>query len=352
MRTFTFLLKVHGFRSGIWKNLAAAAVSICAVLSCSAGTPSPVPQETAEILYIPGWLRNGPHDDLLAIIGGIFPGTVPRLYRWDNLHSWKQSVKNADAASIRLAEELAAMPEAQRNRIILIGHSLGGRICVRTLARLGERKIRIRQAILLAAAIPADDPDIPKSFCGTAAPLLNLCNPYDVTLKYGYGSFGEQMRPPLGINGCRDRHPHCFDIPVPNTITACTDLSDRSRLMNLNAVKRLANHHARFYLEYLRRQIGNDFAADVPMMVPQDKVNLEFPVLDRKLFWTVEDSCSGWSLQRNKLTGLYRILDSARYRRAWGSRTRMRESFRKVREQMQRDAENTSFSASAPAIPQ
>lgn len=345
-----FLQQFHDF----FAKAGTAAVCIGAVLSCSAAAPQspPPPRETAEILYIPGWLKNGPHEDLLAIIGGMFPGTVVRLYRWENLHTWKQAVRNADTVSAGLAEELAAMPEKQRKRIILIGHSLGGRICVRVLARLGERGLRIHQAILLGAAIPDDDPDIPKSFRGTTAPILNLCNPDDTTLKYGYGSFGEQMRPPLGANGCRKRHPLCFDIAVPNTVTACTALSDRNRLMNLDTVKRLANHHARFYLEYLRQQLENDFAADSPLMVRQDKVNLEIPVMDRKLFWVEEESCSGWSLQRHKLTGLYRILDPARYRRAWGSYSRMRDSFRKIREQLQHNAEKQSSSVPAQAIPQ
>ena len=54
------------------------------------------------------------------------------------------------------------MPAAEREELTIVGHSLGGRITARVLARLAEKGLRVRQAVLLAAAIPYEDPDLAK----------------------------------------------------------------------------------------------------------------------------------------------------------------------------------------------
>ena len=45
----------------------------------------------------------------------------------------------------------------------------------------------------------------------------------------------------------------------------------------------------------------------------------------------VLDEAGGWKLERNKVTGHARILDPQKVRRAWGSPTKMKEAFRKVK---------------------
>ena len=45
--------------------------------------------------------------------------------------NWTDAVKNSEAYSTELANEIKALSPTQRKRLILIGHSLGGRIVVR-----------------------------------------------------------------------------------------------------------------------------------------------------------------------------------------------------------------------------
>ena len=51
-----------------------------------------------------------------------------------------------------------------------------------------------------------------------------------------------------------------------------------------------------------------------------NQFNLPMPTLGGKQFWTDYRWAGGWRLQRNAVTGHWRVLDAADVRRAWGSR--------------------------------
>ena len=51
-----------------------------------------------------------------------------------------------------------------------------------------------------------------------------------------------------------------------------------------------------------------------------DLPNIPFPTLGGHIVWDNVVSSSGWKLQRNSITGHYRILDPNDIRRAWGTR--------------------------------
>ena len=70
------------------------------------------------------------------------------------------------------------------------------------------------------------------------------------------------------------------------------------------------------------------------VMVPQDKVNFEWKVMDAGVWWNVLDEKAGWKLERNIVTGHCRIINPEKVRVAWGDYSRMKMAFKKVVSQL------------------
>lgn len=296
-------------------------------------------QEQRKIIYVPGWLKGTyHHKEILQKIKEIFPNSTVEVHSWSaNSLSFDKSMEEADLEAQKLATKISRLSLQEREKLILIGHSLGGRITIRTLAKLQENHLKIYQGIFLAAAIPDNDPDIAKAIHATWGPNINICNPQDVTLKYFYSTFGEKTLSPLGSSGYKlIRSPYYYELATPANITELTDISDtKFSPLNIEIVKKLASHHVVFYLETLRQQLQGE-PIEQELMILQDKTNLELKVVDAEVWWVVEDEVLGWKLQKNKLFGNYRILDPDSYRRAWGGKTKMRQSFKKLKEQLKK----------------
>lgn len=56
--------------------------------------------------------------------------------------------------------------------------------------------------------------------------------------------------------------------------------------------------------------------------------NIEFPTMGGLLFWDTLAEVAGYKLQKNKLTGHCRILDSDDTRIAWGSESELAKKLR------------------------
>ena len=286
------------------------------------------------VWYVPGWLRCGsPDEKVLAELRLAFPQANVVFRDWDGNGLWGDSVRNADLHAQKLLRELERLTPADRASLTLVGHSLGGRTTVRLLAAMASRGLSVRRAILLGAAIPYTDRDLTRMTAASQEPVLNLCNPEDVTLRYLYTLFGGEPAPALGANGTTYRLDHYIEKVVPQQVVK--DVSFGSPLKDLQLVKQLAQHHALFYANWLRRvQSGQAEPSSSSPLVPQGAVNLRLGVMDAKIWWEVLDARQGWQLQRNHLTGLCRILNPDGQREAWGDETTMRRSFRKVLEQL------------------
>ena len=287
----------------------------------------------ALVWYVPGWMRcHTPQDGVIPALTNVFASATVEFKEWDgDVPYWPKAGENADATVARLVDEIAAMPAERRAELTVVGHSLGGRITTRLMSRLAERGLRIRQAILMAAAIPYRDPDVAHAGGGSTLPVLVLCNPDDVTLRYVYALAGGEPAPALGANGAPG-HPDNFrEYVVPASITRETKI-DRA-WAELQVAKDVANHHALFYIACLRRiALGEEL--DDRVMVPQDFVTVEWPVIDAGVWWDVVDECKGWKLERNRVTGHARILDPQKVRRAWGTLDNLKPAFAKVRDQL------------------
>jgi len=286
----------------------------------------------ATVWFIPGWLRTAePHEGILECVSNAFPEASVEFKAWDGDNLvWPLSVDSADKESWRFAFEIAMMPPEVRTNLTLVGHSLGGRITARVLARLAENGLKVKQAILMGAAIPANDPDLVKMGLATELPVLAVCNPKDHVLRYVYATVGGEGAVAFGANGTPTPCENVVECVTPTNITSEVDIGG---IWAKKVIKDIANHHEKFYLEYARRILGGEEPSG-KVMVPQDFPGVEGHVMDSEIWWTVLDSFRGWKLEKNKVTGHCRIIDPDKLRTAWGRESEMRAAFEKVKNQL------------------
>jgi len=286
----------------------------------------------ATVWFIPGWLRTAePHEGILECVSNAFPEASVEFKAWDGDNLvWPLSVDSADKESWRFAFEIAMMPPEARTNLTLVGHSLGGRITARVLARLAENGLKVKQAILMGAAIPATDPDLVKMGLATELPVLAVCNPKDHVLRYVYATVGGEGAVAFGANGTPTPCTNVVECVTPTNITSEVDIGG---IWAKKVIKDIANHHEKFYLEYARRILGGEEPSG-KVMVPQGFPGVEGHVMDSEIWWTVLDSSGGWKLEKNKVTGHCRIIDPDKLRKAWGRESEMRTAFEKVKNQL------------------
>ena len=285
------------------------------------------------VWYVPGWMRTEkPREDVMTAMTNAFPGAKIEFKAWDgNRLVWPHAVESADKESWRFAFETAMLPKEERENLVIVGHSLGGRITARILARLAEHGLKVRQASLLAAAIPNDDPDLAKMGGGSELPVLALCNPDDITLRYIYSLAGGENAVAFGANGTLRQVANVKECVMPKNITEQVKIDAEWGMVE--ALKKVANHCELFYIEYLRRLLGGEEASG-EVMVPQALPTVEGSVTDSSFWWDTLAETNGWMLQRNKVTGHGRIVNPQKVRKAWGAIEDMVQSFEKVRNQL------------------
>ena len=286
-----------------------------------------------EAWFVPGWMRTSEPEELAwNSFTNVFSITENRFHKWDGNQLWPTAAKNADAEAVKLAQEIKKMPKSRRVHLTLVGHSLGGRIVARALAQLSLDGIKIKRGILLAPAIPAKDIDLEKMGSGSEEPMIVVANPDDITLKYVYTIAGGEDGPAYGASAASKTLKNVKEISVPEDITKNTVID--AFWGRFDAVKEIANHHASFYFEELAKVLDGKESKGVRVMVPQDKINFEWKVLDAGVWWDVLDEKSNWKLERNIVTGHCRIINPEKIRVAWGERSKMEQAFAKVKSQL------------------
>ncbi len=204
------------------------------------------------VMYVPGWHRcHRGADEAFRAVQTAFLGTVVSTYDWDGNCRWKNARTNADAEAAKLADELMSMPEEKLNQLTLVGHSLGARIVIRALAKIAKDGKRVKRAVILAAAIPNNDPDIAAFTAASREEVAIVCNPKDVLLKWGYRPFGGEKARALGLNGPAIKTVNCRVITVLPETTRQTPLT--AFWAKINLFRTIAAHYAPFYLEQLKR---------------------------------------------------------------------------------------------------
>ena len=208
------------------------------------------------VWYVPGWMRTDAlRPELATCISNVFTGARIEFKDWDGDRLvWPHAVESADKEAWRLAFEVAMLPKEERENLVIVGHSLGGRIAARVLARLGERGLKVRKGLLLAAAIPNDDPDLAKMGAGSALPVVSVRNPQDVTLHYAYRLAGGEGALALGAEGAASPLENFDERTVPEGFVKEVEIEKAWGKVKL--FKSIANHHDLFYCEYLKCALG------------------------------------------------------------------------------------------------
>ncbi len=287
----------------------------------------------ATVWFLPGWHRaEKPAEGVIECVERAFPEANVVFKSWDGDNAlWPLAVDSADKESWRFAFEIAMMPPEVRTNLTLVGHSLGGRITARVLARLAENGLKVKQAVLMGAAIPSNDSDLAKMGLASELPVLAVCNPADHTLRYVYAMMGGEGAVAFGANGTLAPCINVVEYVTPTNITREVDLGEK--WAKATALKDIANHHEKFYIDYARRVLDGE-APSGKVMVPQGFPGVDGHVMDSMIWWDVLDSSGGWKLEKNKVTSHCRIIDPEKLRTAWGREAEMRAAFEKVKQQL------------------
>ena len=97
---------------------------------------------------------------------------------------WINALDDVEPTAEFLANKIANdLSSSQRQNLVLIGHSLGGNIVIRTLAHLFCRNLSIKSAVLLGAAIENMNRNILLAMDAVQKPICSMVNPDDAALK-------------------------------------------------------------------------------------------------------------------------------------------------------------------------
>lgn len=314
---------------------------------CS-GHPRIFSRPAPRVIYVHGWMPDPQfsHDGELELLRQIFPSSKIELYQWEAHADFNDCVRRADNAALALSGKIEKLPDGERENIILIGHSLGGRIVIRTMALLAKNNKPVLRGIFLAAAIPHDDPDIAAAIKNSKFANINVFNRQDYILRHLYGICGEGLKNALGAYGYAFPFPRGQMMQFENT-------SQKEKIISADEyLDRLAMHDAVFYISFLQNHadeiksgVKNPLAIDDStakenierIRVLQDRPNPTMKIVDIGVGWETVDSISGWRLQRSNtlINGeLYRIVDPLDYQRASGNERKMRASFNQIIKQL------------------
>ncbi len=230
--------------------------------------------------------------------------------RWDN------ALNDVVPTSELLANEIANLSSTDRQKLILIGHSLGGNIVIRTLANLYRRDVTIHSAVLLGAAIDNMEPQILSAVKATQDAVFSMVNPDDAILNLFFKTATGNRA--LG--------------------TGCELECDYSKFQEHYTSNSMV-HSSVFYLSQWAavNKARRDFDK-IQVQQPSDSLfNIPVKTMDIDKLWTIVDHYMGWKLERSSL-GLpfYRILDPNLRHRAWSfSETKIKESFNDIKKQIE-----------------
>ena len=131
-------------------TLAAAALTVGLLCWCFS-------DPRTEVVFIPGWQTADVLPELYEErLKWIYPKAKIKTLFWKSNASWDEAKKNADEFVPEVYRYVVNKAPKDRAEIIVVAHSLGGRIAIETAKNLARQKVRIKQFILLGAAVDCD----------------------------------------------------------------------------------------------------------------------------------------------------------------------------------------------------
>ncbi len=210
--------------------------------ACRALLPSMDFDRIESVLLIAGWFsETTDYAEHVALVKTIYRNADVSLFRWKSNGFWESALRQADGeAPVALLKKLDL---SNRERTVLIGHSLGGRIVVRTLAQWNRAagphvehlraddvqvdtvqaddvrapsilQYRVAHTLLMGAAIDCDDAAIAPACTAVRDVILNFHNKADGVLRYLYKPY--QGKNALGATGLSEAVAEGCPVVPPN----------------------------------------------------------------------------------------------------------------------------------------
>lgn len=148
------------------------------------------------VLFVAGWnTDDNDYCEEQALLRKCYPNAVVERFYWNSTLSWEDSLAEADGNAYReLQILLKEIPTKERQKTVLIGHSLGARIAVNAI--MNGRQI-VGGLVLMGAAIDGDSTSVERAAKYVTTQVVNLYAPSDIVLKFysivqGCNAFGQQ----------------------------------------------------------------------------------------------------------------------------------------------------------------
>ena len=155
-----------------------------------------------EVIFVPGWQSKGYVSRLVKKeIKEIFSAPKVTIHKWESEVKWNEAKNNAEKEAEILCKKISKMDPDTQKKLVLIGHSLGARVVVRTAKFLDKKNIKVKQVILLGAAVNYDDKDFKACDNISIQPFINVYNRNDYVLKIAYGNKEKTLA--AGFSGIR-----------------------------------------------------------------------------------------------------------------------------------------------------
>lgn len=284
------------------------------------------------VIFIPGWftewINYSRHRKLLS---ELFPGAELQIHKWDSNRMWK----NAKISAAQAVPELTAKLISAKNteKITLIGHSLGGRIILDSVAALAAKKIKVKQVILLGSAVKPDDKTLELLPEISAEPVINICCPEDNILKL---YCQEENEIPLGFAGIP--HPagnfRQFRMEVPEKSVKIGKLTIIPA-ETLETPRQAAAHLAIYYLKTLHQAFSGEvpeYYLDYAALKKIARKNSR-EIMMRSGFSEVEE-LDGWQFARHSKKNFWRITTPAGKSFYYSDETSALANFREIKRRL------------------
>ena len=211
----------------------------------------------AEVVFVPGWgSEKFSKSSYESGLQKCFPDSKVSVLTWKSFVTWKKAIVNADNFVPEVVQYISQKSPAEQADVTLVGHSLGARIVAGTAEQLAQKNIKIKQIILLGAAVDFDSDlsSVKKSSC---LPAINIFSRNDTVLKYIYSNAAKKFA--LGFCGSEagnDKNFIQYDFATSEPAIANTD--------SLTSICELSNHLCKRYLQELEIVLGGKKAPYKP----------------------------------------------------------------------------------------
>ncbi len=167
-----------------------------------------------EIIFIPGIFMKKA-ENYLPKLKELFPEYNISVLQWKAVSklSWERSVYRAGMLADYLSRILSTRDRDDLRKTILIGHSLGSQVVLKSFKGLKKEEVKLKQIIIMGSAISFTADELNDCSKVASSPTLNLFKPSDRVLKYEY--YYAEKEPALGLMGAPYTVPGILEYRIP-----------------------------------------------------------------------------------------------------------------------------------------